>query len=258
MAKSLQGKKALITGASSGIGRAIAFLFAQEGADLCLVSRRQKELSTIAEQCRSFGVKAAHVVADITQKAHVERMARESLSALDQINILINNAGYGKYGAFTELAIEEWDRMWRVNVRAMVLVTRAIVPSMAARRQGHIVNISSMLGIDAAANASAYCTTKFAVSGLTEALSKELWKDEIKVSLVCPGGVLTPFSGIPPEQKNQEFMEPEEVARVVLDVVTAPGKALVMKVVIAPRTRPFFVQEVSLPAAKDRIGRPKA
>jgi 3-oxoacyl-[acyl-carrier protein] reductase len=134
--------------------------------------------------------------------------------------------------------------MWMINVRGLVLVIQAIIPHMIARQMGHIVNISSIHGIHTSANASAYCATKFAVTGLSEALSKELWKDGIKVSAVCPGGVLTPFLGIAPEQKNQEYLEPEEVARVVLDVVTAPGKALIMKVVIAPKTRPFIVQEI--------------
>jgi len=244
MERQLEGKKVLITGASSGIGKAIAILFAKEGADLCLVARRAEELSKVAEQCRAVGVKVLDLNVDITKKTEVEKMALESLSVFDQIDILINNAGYGRYGPFTTIPIEEWDKMWMINVRGLVLVIQAIIPHMIARQMGHIVNISSIHGIHTSANASAYCATKFAVTGLSEALSKELWKDGIKVSAVCPGGVLTPFLGIAPEQKNQEYLEPEEVARVVLDVVTAPGKALIMKVVIAPKTRPFIVQEI--------------
>jgi 3-oxoacyl-[acyl-carrier protein] reductase len=244
MERQLEGKKVLITGASSGIGKAIAILFAKEGADLCLVARRAEELSKVAEQCRAVGVKVLDLNVDITKKTEVEKMALESLSVFDQIDILINNAGYGRYGPFTTIPIEEWDKMWMINVRGLVLVIQAIIPHMIARQMGHIVNISSIHGIHTSANASAYCATKFAVTGLTEALSKELWRDGIKVSVVCPGGVLTPFLGIAPEQKNQEFLEPEEVARVVLDVVTAPGKALIIKLVIAPKTRPFIVQEI--------------
>jgi 3-oxoacyl-[acyl-carrier protein] reductase len=244
MSKQLKGKKVLITGASSGIGKAIALLFAREGADLCLVARREKELSKIGKQCRAYGVKVLNLVTDITVKVQVERMTRESLAALKKIDILINNAGYGKYGPFTAVPIREWDKMWSVNVRGLVLVTQAIVPSMIEQKNGHIVNISSIQGTQTSPNASAYCATKYAVTGLTESLSKELWKDGIKVSAVCPGGVLTPFLGIPPEQKNQEFLEPEEVAKVVLDVVTAPGKTLIMKVIVAPKTRPFVIQEV--------------
>ena len=244
MERQLEGKKVLITGASSGIGKAIAILFAKEGADLCLVARRAEELSKVAEQCRAVGVKVLDLNVDITKKTEVEKMAIESLSVFDQIDILINNAGYGRYGPFTTIPIEEWDKMWMINVRGLVLVIQAIIPHMIARQMGHIVNISSIHGIHTSANASAYCATKFAVTGLTEALSKELWKDGIKVSAVCPGGVLTPFLGIAPEQKNQEYLEPEEVARVVLDVVTAPGKALIMNVVIAPKTKPFIVQEI--------------
>jgi 3-oxoacyl-[acyl-carrier protein] reductase len=245
MIKQLEGKKVLITGANSGIGRAIALLFAKEGADLCLVARREKELSKVANQCRDFGVKALDIVADITDEMQVKRMARESLTSFQNIHILINNAGYGRYGPFISTPIEEWDRMWMVNVRGTVLVTQAILPSMIAVKHGHIVNISSIHGMHTAANASAYCSTKFAITGLTEALAKELWKEGVKCSAICPGGVLTPFLDIPPEKKNQEFLEPEEVAKIVLDVVTAPGKVLIMKVVIVPKTRPFVVQEIN-------------
>jgi len=244
MTSKLKGKKVLITGASSGIGKAIALLFAQEGADLCLVARRREELSQVANTCRGNGVNALEVIADITDQRQVEKIARECISAFNKIHILINNAGYGKYGPFTATPIEEWDRMWMVNVRGTVLVTQAIVPSMIDCKNGHIVNISSMHGIYTSGNASAYCATKYAITGFSEALSKELWKEGIKVSNICPGGVLTPFLGIQPEEKNQEFLEPEEVAMVVLDVITAPGKALIMQVVVAPKNRPFVVQEV--------------
>lgn len=244
MSGQLSGKKALITGASSGIGEAIAFLFAREGADLCLVARRAGELSSVASRCRGCGVKALDIVTDITDEKQVENMARECRAAYDGVDILVNNAGYGKYGPFVSTPIEEWDRMWMTNVRGPVLVTRAILPSMIAAKDGHIVNISSIHGIHTSSNASAYCATKFAVTGFSEALAKELWREGIRVSTVCPGGVLTAFLGIPPDEKNQAFLEPEEVARVVLDVVTAPGKALTMQVVVVPKTRPFMVQEI--------------
>jgi len=245
MGKRLVGKKVLITGANSGIGKAIALLFAEEGADLCLVARRQKELSEVAAQCKSLGVKAIDIVTDITNDSQVKRMAEESLASLQRIDVLVNSAGYGKYGSFVSTPIEEWDRMWMVNVRGTVLVTQAILPSMIAVNNGHVVNISSIHGIHTAANASAYCATKFAVTGMTEALAKELWKEGIKCSVICPGAVLTSFLGIPPEKKNQEFLEPQEVAEVVLDVVAAPGKALIIKVILAPKTRPFVVQEIN-------------
>jgi 3-oxoacyl-[acyl-carrier protein] reductase len=244
MNKQLHGKNVLITGASSGIGKAIALLFAKEEADLCLVARRREELSKVAKQCRALGVKALDIPTDITDELQVKKMAQKSITSFKKIDILINNAGYGKYGPFETTSIDEWDRMWMVNVRGAVLVTQAILPSMIAAKSGHIVNISSIHGIHTSANASAYCATKFAITGLTEVLAKELWKDGIKVSTVCPGGALTPFLGVPPEEKNQEFLEPDEVAQTVMDVVTVPGKALIMMVVVAPKTRPFVIQEI--------------
>ena len=240
----LRGKNVVITGASSGIGKAIALLFAQEEAALCLVARRAKELSNVANQCRSYGITARDIVADITKDVEVQEMARETLNVFNRIDILINNAGYGKYGPFTSLNIEEWDRMWLSNVRGMVLVTQAFVPFMIAAKGGHILNMSSIHGIDTSANATAYCATKFAVTGFSEALSKELYREGIKVSTVCPGGVLTPFLGISPHKKNPDFLEAEEVAEAVLGVVTAPGKALIQRIVVVPRNRPFTIPEI--------------
>jgi len=244
MGKKLQGKTALITGASGGMGTATAQLFAREGADLCLIDIREKELSDLVHQCKAQGIKAFAVAGDLTDKMEVERMAKECLSAFGNIDILINAAGYGKYGPFPEIPIEEWDRMWAINVRGMVLVMQALVPSMIASKSGHIVNIASQHGLRTSANASAYCATKFAVTGLTDALSIELWKYGIKVSLVCPGGVLTSFMGVPPEQKPQTFLEAEELAEVLLDIVTAPGKAFIKQVFLVPKDRPFTVLEV--------------
>lgn len=244
MSNRLEGKKVLLTGAGGGIGTATALLFAREGADLCLVDLRKEELSKVAIQCRALGVRVLDIPTDITDKTQVEGMAQASIGAFNKIDILINNAGYGKYGPFTTIPIEEWDRMWLVNVRGTVLVTQSIVPSMISAKNGHIVNISSIHGIRTSANASAYCATKFAITGLTEALSIELWKDGIKVSTICPGGVLTPFLGIPPEEKNPDFLEPEEVAKVILDTVTATGKALVQQVVVVPRNRPYALLEI--------------
>jgi short-subunit dehydrogenase len=244
MTKRLNKKRVLVTGASSGIGREIAILFAKEGADLCLVARRYKPLAEVAAKCRGFGANVFESRSDITDQTQVQKMARECIAAFEKIDILINNAGYGMYAPFVSTPIEEWDRMWRVNVRGTVLVTQAIIPCMIYAQNGHIVNISSIHGIQTSGNASAYCATKFAVTGFSEALSKELWKDGIKVSTICPGGVLTDFMGIASEEKNKEFLEAEEVAKVVAGVVTAPGKTLVMQVVVVPKTRPFMVQEI--------------
>lgn len=245
MSKQLEGKKILITGAGGGIGTAMALLFAKEGADLCLVDKREKELLEVSRQCKTLGVKVLDLVTDVTDKSQVERMARECLAAFKKIDVLINGAAYGKYGPFTEIPIEEWDKMWMVCVRGMVLVMQAIVPFMITSKSGHIVNFSSIHGIQTSANASAYCAAKYAVTGLTEALAIELWKYGIKVSAVCPGGVLTPFMGIPTEKKPQEFLRPEEVAEVLLDVITAPGKAFIKQIVVVPKDRPFTVQEVN-------------
>jgi 3-oxoacyl-[acyl-carrier protein] reductase len=244
MTKQLEGQTVVVTGASSGIGKATANMLAKQGAYLALVGRQEEELSKVSAQCVGHGVKVLPLLADITEKEQVEKIIRESILAFGKIDILVNNAGYGKYGSFTKMPIEEWDRMWLVNVRGTVLVTQAVVPFMISAKGGHIINISSIHGIDTSANASAYCATKFAVTGLTRALSKELYNHGIKVSMVCPGGVLTPFLGIKPEEKNQDFMEPEEVGKVVIDVINASGKALIQEVVVVPRNKPYTPLEI--------------
>lgn len=245
MEKKLDGKKVLVTGASSGIGKAIAILFAEAGADLGLVARRPEALAEVAAVCQGFGAATLELVTDITVEEQVKAMSSKMVETLSKIDVLINNAGYGRYAPFVETPITEWDRMWAVNVRGAILATQAVLPSMIDNKNGHIVNISSIHGIHTAANATAYCATKHALNGFSEALAKEVWPNGIKVSTINPGGVSTPFLGIPPEKKNPEFLSPEDVAGVVLDVVCASPKTLVMHSVVAPRTRPFVVQEIA-------------
>ncbi len=240
MEKRLRGKTVLITGAGSGIGKEISLLFAKEGADLCLVGRRATILAELTETCRAFGVNVIDCIADISDKSAVDRMAQRSFASFKRIDILVNNAGYGKYGPFMSTPIEEWDRMWMVNVRGLVLVTQAILPSMMAAKSGHIINLSSILGVRPRQGTSAYSATKFAVTALSEALANELCMEGIKVSTICLGGVQTAFLGIPKEQKNKDFLDPAEVAKVILDVVTAAGKVLVLSTVVTPRTIPFI------------------
>jgi 3-oxoacyl-[acyl-carrier protein] reductase len=244
MNKELNGTKVLITGAASGIGRATAVLFSSQGAIVCLVDRRTEELSKVVDICKVQNDKAFGISTDITSELQVNRMLQECLDRMGSIDVLINSAGYGKYGPFIETSLEEWDKLWNVNVRGTVIMMKAVVPSMISKKRGHIVNISSQHGLRTSANATAYCASKFAVTGLTDSLSTELHKYGIKVSLVCPGGVLTPFLDTPPEQKPQTFMDPEEIAFVLLSVVTTPGKALIKQVFVVPRDRPHTPLEI--------------
>jgi NAD(P)-dependent dehydrogenase (short-subunit alcohol dehydrogenase family) len=203
----LKEKTAVITGAGSGIGRAIALAFADAGARLILVGRTRE---TLEETARLAG--NGHVlVADVSDEAAVSRMAGEAGPA----DILVNNAGTFVWKRFTDLTTADWDRTLAVNLRGVFLCCRAFVPGMIARKAGVILNLGSIHGLRGGGgdvNVAAQCASKSGVIGLTEALSRELKPYQIRVNAICPGSV-DPMAD-PAKPPLSRRILPEEVARI--------------------------------------------
>src|SRR5690606_7046404 len=174
--ESLQGKTALITGAGKGIGRAIALALAAEGVQVALLSRTKSQLEEVATEIRSNGGKAIVVTANVGTKSEVDTAVADVQNQLGPIDILINNAGIGKFGKFMELSPEEWQNIIQVNLMGVYYVTRAALPAMIERQTGDIINISSTAGLRGGAVTSAYSASKFAVIGLSESLMQEVRK----------------------------------------------------------------------------------
>ncbi|NOY97975.1 MAG: SDR family NAD(P)-dependent oxidoreductase [Chloroflexi bacterium] len=195
MPNSLENKIVLITGASSGFGEHAAHLFAREGCKVVLAARRLERLQALAEEIQSAGGEALIVPVDVAQRAEIELMVQTVLDVYGQIDILFNNAGFGRLDWFENLDPgRDIETQIDVNLLGLIQVTRAVLPHMIARRTGHIINMSSVAGWLAAPLYSVYAATKFGVRGFTEALRREVRHMGIHVSGIYPGGAATEFS----------------------------------------------------------------
>jgi len=234
MDRKLAGKLAVITGASSGIGRASALALAREGADLIVTARRKERLEEIVHAGKSCGVRVMPVVgeaaAEDTAVACVDT-ARERFGRLD---ILINNVGIGNYKQLVDTSAAEYDALMNTNMRSTFVFTRHAAPVMILQKSGTILMISSMAGKYGFANQAVYCASKFAQVGFTQALDKELRPHGIKVGAICPGGVKTEFAigaGRTTESVAASGMlEAEDVASAVLLACTQGPKARIIEV----------------------------
>jgi len=189
-----RGKLVLVTGASSGIGEALALAFAAEGARLVLTARDMQRLEAVRARCAALGAEVRTHAAELTDEAQVQALA-EAVHARDAaLDVLVNNAGVVMGGFAWEVEPADWRRLHEINVMGVVHGIRAFVPRMIARGQGgHVVNMASVSGFAGARGMSTYSASKFAVVGLTESLRAELHRHRIGVSAVCPGFVKTPI-----------------------------------------------------------------
>lgn len=216
--ESLKGKTALVTGAGKGIGRAIAIALANEGVNVGLIARTDKDLQLVAGELKAIGVKTAIATADISDINAVNTAVENIQAALGNIDILINNAGTGTFGKFLELSPEQWENQIKVNLFGTYYATRAVLPQMIKRATGDIVNISSTAGLRGAATTSAYSASKFGVMGLTESLMQEVRKHNIRVTALAPSTVVTELAKSANLINNNEdrMMQPEDFAELII------------------------------------------
>lgn len=232
MAAKLQGKVALVTGASAGIGWASALALAGEGASVVLTGRRQERLDELAERCRQAGGHAVGVVGDAKEASTARAAVAAAQEHFGRLDILINNVGVGIYKNLVDTSPEDYDQMVDTNVRSTFLFSRHAVPVMIEQRSGTILMISSMAGIYGFAGEAVYCSTKFAQVGFAQALDKELRQHGIKVGVICPGGVKTEFAlgtGRTAEGvAASSMLEADDVAGAVLLACTqSPGSRII-------------------------------
>jgi 3-oxoacyl-[acyl-carrier protein] reductase len=189
--QSLKNKNALITGAGKGIGKAVAIALAQEGVNVILLARTKSDLEQTAAEAAAFGVKTLVLTADIADINSVNEAVTSAIAEFKTIDILINNAGIGKFGKFLELTPEEFENIIKINLFGIYYATRAVLPGMIEQQSGDIINISSTAGLKGSALTSAYSASKFAVIGLTESLMQEVRKHNIRVTALTPSTVAT-------------------------------------------------------------------
>jgi short-subunit dehydrogenase len=212
-------KTVVITGASSGIGRAAALEFARRGANLVLGARRVEMLEDVARRCRELGVECTAVVADVTKREDCKRL----IDGAGRVDILVNNAGFATYDSIEEARPDELEAMMQTNFFGAVWCTQAVLPGMLARGEGSIVNVSSITGLMGYARMGGYCATKFAMIGFSEALRDEVIGRGVRVALVCPATTDTEFfvkaerGKMPGASRLILAMKPERVAKAICD-----------------------------------------
>jgi 3-oxoacyl-[acyl-carrier protein] reductase len=242
---SLDGRRAVITGAASGIGAAIAAAYAHAGASLLLADRNAQRLAQQAEACRALGVKVETVQADVGIEAEANRIVDRCIEAFGGIDILVNNAGMLTQARCVDLTTEMWDEMMRVDLRSVFLCTRRALPSMTAQRWGRVINVASQLGIKGGAELCHYSAAKAGVIGFTKSLALEVAPDNVLVNAIAPGPIETPLvDGISAAWKQaksaelplRRFGRTEEVAPVAVLLASDPGGNLFVGQTLGPNS----------------------
>ncbi len=226
----LKGKIAIVTGAGTGIGRAITLAYAQEGAGVVLAGRTEKTLLRVADEVKALGGESLVSRGSVSEPEDVRQMVERATGHFGQINILVNNAGVFIYKSFLDLTLRDWDETINTNLKGIFLCCRAVLPGMVRQHQGNIINISSIHGKVGDANLAAHCASKFGVIGLTQALAREVIDHNINVNVICPGRVSpadeTMLSTLPSSR-----LKPADVARVAV-FLASPDSAIMTGSVI--------------------------
>lgn len=234
MAKS---KVVLITGASSGIGETTARTFARNGWCVSMAARRIERLEQIRDEIEAEGGKAFAIQADVMEDEDIEGMVQQSIDHWGQIDLLLNNAGFGRFGWLENLdPTREIRNQIQVNLLGTILTSRAVLPHMIERKSGHIINMASMAGLVATPTYTIYAASKFGVRGFTQSLRREVSVWGIKVSAVFPGGVVTEFAEKSGSTKRKtgistpRFMklQPEDVANAIYRIAMRPKSIVVL------------------------------
>lgn len=243
----IQGKVAIVTGASSGIGFATALALAKAGAKVAAGARRLDKLESLEKQIRDSGGEIMIQKLDVTKKSDCDSFADAVIKKWGAVDILINNAGLMPLSFFKNLKVDEWDQMIDVNIKGVLYCTAAVIPHMIAKKSGHIVNISSVAGRVVFPAGSVYCATKHAVAAFSEGIRQELsQRANIRVTCIEPGVVATELLSTITDKSLEKFVEAskqmdslqsDDIANAILFAVESPAHMNVNEILIRPTTQ---------------------
>ena len=239
MRADLRGKTAVVTGASKGIGYAIAAALAQAGANVVLCARSAED---VARACRELEGKGQGRVVGVTCDMRVydeaRRLIGRAVEEFDRIDILVNNAGVGVFAPIDELSVDDWHRVIETNLNGVFYACHAAIPHMKRRGGGYIINIASLAGKNPMLGGSAYNASKFGLVGFSEAMMLDVRHQGIKVSYVMPGSVATHFNDHTPSDADAWKIQPVDVAQIVIDLLAMPERTLPSRVEVRPTKPP--------------------
>ena len=230
----LQGKTALITGASRGIGKAIAFKLADEGVNLILTGRSEGDLRKVSDEIRSkSAVKTKVIAADLLKEDAPAAILEKAIEKAKRIDFLINNAGAAFSLPMEKTSFERWNLLMNLNARAPFFLAKEAIPHLKASGSGVIINITAEAGYEGFLNQAAYAASKHALNGWTKALAKELKKEKIRVYLISPEGVDTDMANeLQPELDKTSLINPDEIAEIALFLLKLKGNAAIDEIKI--------------------------
>lgn len=244
MAGRLAGKVALVTGASSGIGEATALALAEAGASVAVSGRRKERLDSLVQRIEAADSKGLALPGDVSVEADAVKSVEDVIAKFGRIDILINSAGVNEAGGIETLPIEQWRRVIDINLMGTIYTCRAAFPHMKAQGSGHVVNISSTAGRRSGWRFASYSTSKFGLTGFTEALRQEGGQAGIRVSIVEPGATATEIASsisdpqwraaIQQHTHKEGAMEPSDIADAIMLAVQLPPRANVTRILIQP------------------------
>jgi short-subunit dehydrogenase len=255
MPRDLRDRVAVITGASSGIGRAAALAFAREGVRVVLGARRAGRLHEAVEAIQRAGGQARALQTDVTRPEDVQRLVGEAVAAFGRLDILVNNAGIGYFGRLESMPVEEARHLFEVNVMGTIYGIQSAVPIMRSQRSGHIINVSSVVGKRATPGSGVYSATKFAQVALSESLRLEVADAGIQVSVICPVSTTTEFFTVATARSPMKHdpsgpvYSAEQVAEIILRCARRPRA----EVMVYPPARLMVVLNALWPGLVDRV-----
>ncbi|WP_426445473.1 SDR family oxidoreductase [Paenibacillus sp. S-38] len=243
--RNVTDKVVIITGASSGIGEAAAKLLAQNGAKVVLAARREERLRSLQRTIEDQGGTAIYKAVDISSHPEVEELARLAVDTFGRIDVLVNNAGIMPLSYLHEKKVTEWDQMIDINIKGVLYGIGAVLPYMRAQRRGHIINVSSVTGHIVRKSWAVYSGTKFAVRAITEALRQEEAENNIRTTIICPGGVATELVHTVSneeirkdiEESMQRALPAEAIAQSIAYAISQPEYTAVNEIIVRPTSQ---------------------
>jgi 3-oxoacyl-[acyl-carrier protein] reductase len=235
----LNGKTAIVTGATKGIGRAIAEALVREGMNVCVSARKEEEIERTVDELKGVGEgRVAGAVCDVRDDDEVKALVAHTVAEFGGLDVLVNNAGIGLFASVEEMSPEDFRAVLETNLIGVFYCCHEAIPQMKRRGGGYIINISSLAGANAHPQMAAYNASKFGLNGFSEALMQEVRHDRIKVSYIMPGSVNTEFGGDETSAEKSWQLQPSDIARVVVDLLHHDERSLPSRVEIRPSRPP--------------------